>query len=76
MKVEELIKTAQENGCNAGQIALIEYIFRDYSDDLSPELKTFLEKILRTCYEDSARIIGKPAEDVALMMSNVLQKVG
>lgn len=74
MSIEELIHKAHEQGANAGQIALGEYILNRYGNDLPKKLEEFLGFLVQTCYEDVAKAQDKPSEDVALEVHEIMKK--
>lgn len=76
MSLEEMIHKAHEAGGVVGQIAIAEFILKTYPDGISPELKKFLESVLRRNYDEASERVGKPAEDVALAVSEIMRKVG
>ena len=75
MTGEELIHRAHEQGSAAGQIALAEFILKSYGHTLDPRLKRFLEKAKQDCYETVAQNLDMPAEDVALEVSKIADRV-
>lgn len=74
MDFNELVKKATLHGNSLGQIALCEFILKSYREELPPNLISLLEKILQVEYESVGREFDKPAEDVALVVSEILEK--
>lgn len=71
---EEMITKAIEHGNEIGQVALAEFILRDYGKELSYNLKRFLEKVCENSYTKIGNNAGKPAEDVALQVGQMMEK--
>lgn len=72
---KELITLAHEQGANAGQIALSEFLLKAYKGQMSTKLETFLAKVANDGYEGVAKNLDMPAEDVALEVSQIIDKV-
>lgn len=72
MTNEEALKKGAVHGNSIGQVALSEFILKAYGNELSPKLTSFLERLLETEYNKIAAEVGKPAEDVALEVAEVL----
>jgi len=75
MEIKDMLSKAHKQGCSVGELALAEFILKSYAGEISPTLKAFLEKIAQSGYVDISENVGKPAEDVALQVSDILNKV-
>jgi len=73
MTFDEVIGTAHAQGCSVGQVALAEFILATYAEELSPMLTNLLQKVCNAEYDHIAENIGKPAEDVALSVSRIME---
>ena len=73
MNIEEAIHRATVHGNSTGQIALGEFILKNYGSELSPKLTSFIERVLQNEYENIGTDMGKPAEDVALEVSKIME---
>lgn len=73
---EELIKQAIEHGNNIGQAALAQFLLRDYGFVMmmNPDLKRFLEKVSQNSFDGIAKDLERPAEDIALEVTEVMAK--
>jgi uncharacterized protein YdbL (DUF1318 family) len=71
---EELVSMAHSQGTSGGQIALGEFILKKYSDQMTPALKEFIEKVISAEYEKLAKSFDMPAEDVALRVVQLMEK--
>jgi hypothetical protein len=72
MWTDELVRQAIEHGNSIGQVALAEFILKEYEDELSPKLKMFLSKVNQSSYEAIGKCLDEPAEDVALQVSEII----
>lgn len=75
-EIEQLAQGAIEHGTHIGQTSLAEFLLKEYGYELSPRLKTFLQRVCNNGYDKIGATVGKPAEDVALEVSKVMAKVG
>jgi len=71
---EQDIKEANSVGLAAGQIAMGEYILTQYSSSISPELERFIRKAIAQEYDKMEVITGRPAEDIATSILNLMPK--
>jgi hypothetical protein len=67
---------AHNQGVIVGEIALAEFLLNNHSAHMDLEVKVFLRKVLDTSYKDAEKAMGKPAEDIALIVSEAFGKVG
>lgn len=74
MNTQIVIKKAHAAGGTAAQVALCEFILTSYKDELTPKLDQFLRSVLQDCYERAGIQLGKPAEDVALAVNEIVEK--
>lgn len=75
MTAQETLRKVTVHGSNIGQIALAEFILKSYEDELSPKLTIFLEKVVQNMCDSVGKTVDKPAEDVALAVSHIIDKV-
>lgn len=73
--IEDLIHQATEHGNSIGQTALAEFILKSYGHELSPKLTQFLEKVSQNEYDKIAKTLDKPAEDIALEVGKIMERV-
>lgn len=75
MYSEDDIRLAHRQGGAVGEIALAEFILKQYSEDISPMLSALLQKVADDGYRRVAVISDKPAEDIALATKDILDKI-
>ena len=65
---------ANKVGVSAGQIALGEYILRNFKGQMSPMLEKFLDKVVNIEYGNMSELSDYPAEDIALKVGELFKK--
>ncbi len=71
---EDDIKEAMEIGMSGGQVSIAEYVLKVYSGEMSERLKLFLQKVVNQEYAKLGKGFGKPSEDIALEVTEILEK--
>lgn len=71
----ELVVLSHGRGVNVGQIALCEYLLKSYKGQMSTQMEDFLSKVAQESYEKASENLDKPAEDIALQVTQILDRI-